>query len=326
MGMQDLWRRRDAALTALPFPRSALTPTGFPDTTKPRRLIQRGFVVSGVACWYPPVPGEWDDLRMPRITVSIPCFRSPATIRRAVEAVLGQTHQDLVCIVTNDGDHQSPPWPHLDDIDDPRLVRFDLPDNRGRYFADAVTLGATSTSWWTVHDADDAARPNWLEAQLEHATATGASAVFCSQMLHRGERHALERPFDFTGVFEFHAHMAGLWRTDFVRELGGPHPGFRVAYDTMLTGVAMATGRSGIVDEVLYDRHIQSTSLTQDPRTTFGSALRLAARGWIEERWARATDAARLDARAAGTFLRSETDPQVLAAVDDHVIRLRELL
>ena len=72
-----------------------------------------------------------------QITVSMPYYACPATLGRAVESVLGQTHRDLTLVVVNDGDRRSP-WPLLADIDDDRLVRFDLAENRGRYFADAI--------------------------------------------------------------------------------------------------------------------------------------------------------------------------------------------
>lgn len=100
------------------------------------------------------------------ITVTMPYYRSPETVRRAVDAVLGQTHTNLTLIVTNDGDQDTPPWPALADITDPRLVRFELPENRGRYFADAVTLAACDTPWFAIHDADDEAEPTWLSTLL----------------------------------------------------------------------------------------------------------------------------------------------------------------
>src|ERR1039457_1012362 len=81
------------------------------------------------------------------ITVSLPYFSDRPFLRRAVESVLGQTHGDLTLIVVNDGDLPEP-WDLLADINDPRLVRFDLGAHRGRFFADAVALAPVSLPYF----------------------------------------------------------------------------------------------------------------------------------------------------------------------------------
>src|SRR5262249_12081354 len=88
------------------------------------------------------------------ITVSLPYFRCRPFLRRAVDSILGQTHHEITLIVMNDGETPEP-WDLLADIKDSRLVRFDLDANRGRYFADAVALAATSDRYFMIQDADD---------------------------------------------------------------------------------------------------------------------------------------------------------------------------
>ena len=115
-----------------------------------------------------------------RITVSMPMWHATNTIRRSVESVLNQTHHDLTLIVVNDG---GPPdvWTPLEDIGDPRLIRFDLTPNRGRYQADAITLAAFQQHIRDRYYKTDSARGTpatfmWLVEEVgELATALNAA-------------------------------------------------------------------------------------------------------------------------------------------------------
>lgn len=252
---------------------------------------------------------------MAQITVSIPYAHSRTTIRRAVDSVLNQTYRDLVCVVVNDGSPS--PWDELADITDPRLVRFDLSANRGRYFADSVTLAACQTPWFTVHDADDAARPHWLSSQVEAARIHQARAVFCAHLVHglNNRTPLIDPPEPFTGAFAHHAHMAGLWRTDFLRELGGLRPDFRVGYDTMITGVAVATGRCHLMQDILYERFLQRTGLTKSLNTRVGSPERKRSREWIRTKWPQVTRAAQTSPKTAGKLLQAGVSPELRSEV-----------
>lgn len=110
------------------------------------------------------------------ITVSIPYFRCQSYIRKAVESILAQTHRGLLVIVVNDGDDQAT-WGELTHIDDPRLIRFDLKANRGRYFADAVVLNTIDSPYFAVQDADDWSEPQRLAVLLRALREAHADAV-----------------------------------------------------------------------------------------------------------------------------------------------------
>jgi glycosyltransferase involved in cell wall biosynthesis len=267
------------------------------------------------------------------VTVSIPARRAEKTIRRAVQAVLRQNHSDVKVIVINDGDTN--PWQPLEDIADPRLIRFDLPDNRGRYFADAVTLAACTTEFWMPHDADDAALPQWITRLMHLMKETpGAEAAFCGVEIFHPQGmgappppsdpapHTPEKPCAFTHNF----HMAGLWRTSFIRSLGGPHPAFRVGYDTMLTGAANATGKCAVTDEQLYHRWAQYDSLTRSPQTTFGSRIRNEARDWIIEQSSTVNRLGLQGAEAVGRHLSATMPDHLVREVRYHAARLKEHL
>lgn len=267
------------------------------------------------------------------IYVHIPVRNLPQSIRRAVEAVLNQDYSDFTLIVTDDGsDPGQRPWDALADIDDPRLVRHQLPVNRGRYYADQVALHAAyeadPTSWYAPHDADDAARPDWLSSMLALARKKQASAVFCGHLLHgiHSKTPQPEHPRPFTGAFSHHAHLAGLWKTSFLADLGGMRPDFRIGYDSMITGVAMATGRCQIHHGILYDRYLRKGSLTKAPETRMGSPARKRARTWMERHWPAAVRAAKRSPRAVGEVLGRTVPEELKTEIRHHSQKLRKIM
>ena len=210
----------------------------------------------------------------PCVTISIPYWRSRGTIRRAVDSALAQTVKNITVIVVNDGDTVSPPWPALADITDPRLVRIDLPANRGRYFADAVTLAGCRTPWWTILDSDDYLDPHHIETLL--AASEYADVVMADQTVHSGSSVQVEpvKTWDGTARLAHHCHMGSLWRTSWLRSVGGPHPGYRVGYDSMLSCIAWLCGRVAVVRTPTYHRVRRQDSLTTSRATGWGTPMR----------------------------------------------------
>lgn len=223
----------------------------------------------------------------PCIAVSMPAWRTPARLlERAIRAVLEQTWRNLLLIVTIDGpDDETASWLYqwAKAQDDPRLFIWARPVNRGRYWSDAVAFRATESPWFAVHDADDAARPTWLE-HLAHALSDGEGspfapvAAFGAQCVHLLSGHTRTEPvkaFDPRRGFQHLTHMAGLFSRDWLMSVGGPHPGFRVGFDTLLTALPeLLDYRIARVDDVLYDRYKRRQSLTTDARTGMGSRYR----------------------------------------------------
>lgn len=243
----------------------------------------------------------------------MPYYRTASTVRRAVDAVLAQTYDDLLLYVVNDGDRETPPWPELADITDPRLIRVDLPDNRGRYFADAVVLAACGTPWFAVHDADDVADPAWLAELHAACVARGWAAAFCPQRVTSARRSYIEPVADplqaVPGPVRHLAHHAGVYNVDALRAVGGPSPSYRIGYDTALVNLLSLHAPIGAVDRPLYTRHIRAGSLTTAPATRKSSPARQRVRQRITTLMARAfVDG---PAMAAGT----DTDPADAAAV-----------
>jgi glycosyltransferase involved in cell wall biosynthesis len=215
----------------------------------------------------PVVAGE------PHVVVTIPYYRCRAHVRQCVESVLGQTHRNLTAVVVNDGDPK-PPWDVLAGLDDPRLVRFDLPRNRGRYFADQVVLEATTSDYLMIHDADDWSEPQRVAVLLralraEHAIGAVSIAKGRPQLVN------LARLTPPPGERLVHlANLHGVFRTDALRAIGGLFAGFTVGYDTFLVNALVMTGRIAPVPEPLYTWRLRADSLTQSPATGPRSMMR----------------------------------------------------
>jgi hypothetical protein len=208
-----------------------------------------------------------------RVIVSVPYFGCRDHVRHAVTSVLAQTHENLVVVVVNDGDPE-PPWGVLSDVDDRRLVRFDLPRNRGRYFADQVVLEATDTPFLLVQDADDWSEPHRVEVllrELRRAHAAAAfSASFRSTRVARVDR--MRRPFG--PGFVHRGNFTGLYRTDALRAIGGLYAGFRVGFDSFVVSAVGMAAPVAVCDEPLYHWRSRPDSLTAAPETGGGSAQR----------------------------------------------------
>lgn len=264
---------------------------------------------------------------MARITVSMPYWKTPDTIARAVSSILAQTHKDLILVVVNDGDHETPPWPELAHINDPRLIRFDLPENRGRYFADAVVLAATQTPYFAICDADDWAENEWLAGSLDMAQRYDLDAVYPALMVHRDAHSAgrLERVGSLDrqtlGPHLRHvAHHVALYRTRTLRGIGGPHPGFRVGYDTLMSSLMVLTGRARATHRPLYHRLLRPGSLTRAPATGYASPYRQQAARRLQQLYT-----ACLAEGCAGPAI-GDVSPQLRAQVDAEAARLRTLM
>lgn len=223
----------------------------------------------------------------PLVTVSMPAYRCGATLRRAVDSVLGQTFRRLQLVVVNDGDRRFP-WHVLADIDDPRLIRFDLTANRGRYFADAVTLAAAQTTWWTPHDADDWSDPQRL-AKLR-SQSRSADVVFGPVVVHDGDRVVVKTPRldEASKQLRNLGNHVALWRADALRSIGGPHPDYVVGFDTMMVGLAALHLRCRQIDEPLYHVDALPTSMSRSPRTGMRSSVRRQAHRQRRVLWAKA--------------------------------------
>jgi glycosyltransferase involved in cell wall biosynthesis len=204
-------------------------------------------------------------------------------LRNAVIGLLNQTHRFIRIIVINDGDRK-PPWPVLSDIADPRLIRFDLPENRGPYFALAVALESTSDPLFLVQDADDWSVPHRAASLLQMLTRDGSSYAFSSVGQFRdysAGRVVIDKPMfsrmpDITPSAEFKLRIPhhGLFRTSVLESLGGYFGGFKFNYDEFITNVLLLSGTVSWSCNPLYWRRLRPTSLTRASDTGMASGAR----------------------------------------------------
>jgi len=220
----------------------------------------------------------------PWITACIPTYRCQRYLRHAVESLLSQTFPFIRVVVINDGDPDSP-WPVLGGINDPRLFRYDLGENRGPYFCFAVAVEASDDPFFLVQDADDLSAATRVERLLE-LIRRDRSCFACSSMeqfrsLPNGDttfevplfvRNPSTRPtHDFT---RYPVPHHGLFTTHALRRLGGYYGGFKFNYDFLLMKLLVLVGNVSWTPERLYWRRLRCDSLTHAPDTAIGSRAR----------------------------------------------------
>lgn len=165
------------------------------------------------------------------ITAVIPAYRAAATIERTIDSLLAQAHVDLRIIVIIDGRH--------DDTQE-RLTRYDdrvlvvqKPRNEGASRARNDGLALVATPFMMFVDADDFVEGELIAGLLHAIREDDCDIVFGPmQILHErsGRREARFVP-DFSSPEDVFAkwHLEGvfvtpisvMWRTEFVRRIGG---------------------------------------------------------------------------------------------------------
>jgi glycosyltransferase involved in cell wall biosynthesis len=259
-----------------------------------------------------------------KVLVTVPYWRTPDTIRRCVDSILAQSHEDLVCLVVNDRDRRTPPWPELVDIQDPRLVRFDSRTNRGRYFHDAAAaqMAADRFEWWMPVDADDWLEPGRVRA-LVNAASPDVDAVMSGWTQHHEDGTVVRRPLRPPGPGRPRAvaHLSSLWRPEFARALA--HPAQRVGWDQVQTTAAWTFGRVAAVDDWQYHRQLRQGSLTRNPVNGKGTKARRVARRHQRVLWERMRVQPDLPTAAA---VLAEDVGGLAAEVDVYATRLRAAL
>lgn len=223
------------------------------------------------------------------VTVAIPTFGAGDLVVRAVRSVLASTHSNLRVVVVNDADSHSP-WPFLASVRDDRLVRVDLPVNRGASWCRAVVLAACTTRWFATVDADDTINPTMYERLVAAADGERADVAVCGYTVVDGDRvrdHVPAR-HRIGGLAHITSHCAGVWQTDLARRVGGPHPLVRIGDDKRwVSAMCRAADTVAIVDEALYEYRLRPGSLWTDPATGPRSLARRRAWQHRQALWAR---------------------------------------
>lgn len=234
----------------------------------------------------------------------------PESLCRAVESVLAQTYEDLVCLVVGDG----VPVPELPD--DPRVVTYSTKTPRGCYFVRQVMLEASPYQWHAPVDSDDWVDETHLRVMFDHLGDTEAA-------LPRQVRGWVEgRGPKVYGMGRYHVGLMGTAR---MRAFGGYGPHERVGQDTLMLRILALVGPVRSVSHpVTYNRVRREGSLTMDPETKHESPEREAVRG---RNWTVFRQARRLRRAQAIRAYRASIVPEDVAAdLRSEVARLRRRL
>lgn len=216
-----------------------------------------------------------------RVTVSMPVFNTPVhLVERAVASVLSQTMGDLRLVITNDGGSRYPAGTFPSDD---RLVYWELPQNRGRYYVDSVVAWATDSPWFTAHDSDDWSEPERLTLLLLGVRHAQAVAGTCRWHYQDGRVREHVPTTDRVPRLGLHWHYSALYRTQLVRRLLHPH--VRLGWDCGLSSMVHARFEYRVIPDPLYHWEQRPGSLTQDPFTKRGSPRRESDWRVIETAW-----------------------------------------
>jgi glycosyltransferase involved in cell wall biosynthesis len=238
-----------------------------------------------------------------RVLACIPYYKCQKYIRRAVESLLAQTHREITIVVINDGDHNTPPWPMLEDINDPRLLRFDLLHNHGPYFVLQLALMAFDIPFFLVQDADDESHHRRVELLIEGMEQQDALFAFSAQQQYCKNREGKYKPteirweknctvggkdnenfvvdFNLDEHFKYRVPHMGLFRSRHLKQIGGYFGGFLIGFDTLVTNLILMTGRIAHINFPLYKRYIRDESLTHSKETGYKSAYASEVKGRI---------------------------------------------
>jgi glycosyltransferase involved in cell wall biosynthesis len=182
----------------------------------------------------------------PRVSVLVGVYDNAATLRRAIDSILGQTVEDLELIVIDDGSRDASPAIIAETAARDRRVRA-LPMGRNVGISRSLNEGlrAARAPVVAVQDADDFSAPERLERQLATLEADHGIAVVGSRMHEvddAGRPLAPRTAFaagEVNGVllrFNPIPNTSSAFRRDVALALGGYDPRYRYAmeYDLWL--------------------------------------------------------------------------------------------
>lgn len=232
----------------------------------------------------------------PLIGITISCFKSQKTIKRALLSALSQTFKNYVIFVVSDGDLSS--FNSIkDDVDvkDDRILFLRSKVNRGRYAIDHLlcshVLPMFGCTYWAPLDSDDIVDINWLKELLKKSKEKDYDLVLSDQIVV-GKKTIIEsaKYWNGTDKFVWHGHLSGLWKLSFVLENNLTNPKYRIGWDSIMTSVPFLIGKVDICKKPLYTRIKTPGSLTQSKTTGQGSILRKQIQSHLRNVWKNLVD------------------------------------
>ncbi len=213
---------------------------------------------------------------MTHVTVVIPCYNREATVARAIQSVLDQTHRDIDVIAVDDGSTDGT-LEVLNRIEDPRLRIISNDCAKGASGARNAGARQALGDWIAFQDSDDIWLPEKLSRQIEKIENGDWVAVYCGMEIVEGMGDAKRRvgliPSDRSMALEgdlrpglaltsIVSTQTLMIRTDVFQAVGGFDTAFTALIDWELMLRVAEHGDVGFVDDVLVEQRLSENSIT----------------------------------------------------------------
>ena len=214
----------------------------------------------------------------PLVSVCFTHYERPHLLRRALEAILAQTYDNIEIVIVDDGSRSPAAHAYLDEIEK-TPARFPITVIRGpnKYLGAARNAGAkiAKGEYLIFHDDDNFAEPREVETFVAAALAYGADVLTAKYYVFRdGELgpDGLKRRMEYYhigigGVFSFFSNWFGdanaLVRRSVFEELGGFTEEYGVGFEDweFFLKAYMRDKRMGVVPEPLFNYRVSATGM-----------------------------------------------------------------
>ena len=199
------------------------------------------------------------------VSVIIPTYNRAGTIKRSIESVLNQTHDELEVIVVDDGSKDET-QEIVESIDDSRVRYIKLEKNQGVAHARNYGVSQAKYDMIAFHDSDDAWRKDKLEKQIKKYNENpDAVLVYCPYENHRDDFSARfpsedENLEELEGDIYYYLMLRNtigaptiLMRKDIFNKIGGFDESFLTIEDWDFAVKASKLGKISYVNEALMD-------------------------------------------------------------------------
>lgn len=220
---------------------------------------------------------------MNELLVVMPYFNVEKDIfERALKSILKQSVANHDVLVISDGCQSAS---EVTNIRANNLTFYDLEENRGRYFIDAIAQSVSPYPLYMPTDADDVSAFRRLEYLFKRMHESQADVVLHMQKVRRKngssyiEYYPLLKQPQINAMRHL-AHHSGIYKIEVLKNIGYYSPMFRCGYDTLSTNLIKLQGiEIGLVPRPLLTREYRGESLTNNSTTGFGTpARKIAAR------------------------------------------------
>jgi glycosyltransferase involved in cell wall biosynthesis len=142
------------------------------------------------------------------VSIIIPTYDRPNTLKRAINSALDQTHSDLEVIVVDDNNPDTvareKTKSSISDFADKRLIYIKHQENRNGAAARNTGIQNASGSYIAFLDDDDEFEPNKIEEQLRYLKSNKQfNIVYCKAKNFKNESLYFKTEYNKEGNIQF---------------------------------------------------------------------------------------------------------------------------